>query len=72
MKSLLMLTVLLLAASPALAVKSCEDLKSEIQSKLDAKGVKGYTLEIVAKGDVKDEKVVGSCEGGAKKIIYKR
>lgn len=72
MKSLLMLTALLLVASPALAVKSCADLKSEIQAKLDAKGVKGYTLEIVAKGDVKDAKVVGSCEGGAKKIIYKR
>ncbi len=46
--------------------------KSEIDAKLQAKGVKSYTLEIVASADVKDEKVVGTCDGGTKKIIYKR
>ncbi len=57
----------------ALPSKNCEELKKEIADKLDAKGVKGYTLEIVAKGDVKDDmKVIGSCEGGTKKITYKR
>jgi hypothetical protein len=34
--------------------------------------VKGYTLEIVAAADVKEGKIVGSCEGGTKRIIYKR
>ena len=53
-------------------IKSCEELKTEIDAKLKAKGVTGYTLEIKAATDVKDEKVVGSCEGGTKKIIYSR
>ncbi|NER61035.1 DUF1161 domain-containing protein, partial [Pseudomonas sp. MAFF212428] len=39
---------------------------------LDAKGVSGYSLEIVDKGAATDGKVVGSCEGGTKEIVYKR
>lgn len=72
MKILLMMVTLLLVAAPALAAKPCEELKSEIEAKLQEKGVKNYTLEIVAKGDVKDQKVVGSCDGGTKKITYER
>jgi len=71
-KSLVMLASLLLAASPAFAAKACEELKAEIEAKLKEKGVKAYTLEIVSKENVKDAKVVGSCDGGTKKIIYKR
>ena len=52
--------------------KDCEELKKEIAEKLDAKGVKGYTLEIVKNDDVKDAKVVGSCGGGTMKITYVR
>lgn len=63
---------LLAFAMPAMAKKSCEELKSEIEAKLQAKGLKNFTLEIVATDSVKDEKVVGSCDGGAKKITYKR
>jgi hypothetical protein len=64
------------AATGAFAAKSCDELKSEIAAKLDAKKVPGYTLEIVdadkAGGgdDKKTGRVVGSCEGGAKKIVY--
>jgi hypothetical protein len=72
MKSLLVGAALVLLATPAFAAKDCEELKSEIAAKLDAKGVKEYTLEIVAKDDVKEAKVVGSCAGGAKKITYTR
>jgi hypothetical protein len=53
-------------------IKPCDELKSEIESKLKEKGIQGYTLEIVPSDQVKDEKVVGSCEGGSKKIIYSR
>jgi Protein of unknown function (DUF1161) len=57
----------------AQAAKTCEDLKTEIAAKLDAKGVKSYTLDIVAKDDTATEgKVVGTCGGGTKKIMYKR
>ena len=56
----------------AQGAKPCEDLKTEIAAKLDAKGVKSYTLEIVAKDKDAEGKVVGTCEGGTKKIIYSR
>jgi hypothetical protein len=53
--------------------KPCEDLKAEIAAKLDAKNVKDYSLDIVDKdADAAAGKVVGTCEGGMKKIIYKR
>ena len=65
--------VLFLSGSAhAQAAKPCEDLKSEIAQKLDAKGVKSYTLEIVAKDKDAEGKVVGTCEGGTKKILYRR
>ena len=64
---------LTLVSVPALAAKKpCEELKAEIASKLDAKGVKGYSLEIVPADKVGDAKVVGSCDGGTKKITYTR
>jgi hypothetical protein len=57
----------------AQGAKPCEELKTDIAAKLDAKGVKGYSLDIVAKDtDAADGKVVGTCEGGTKKIVYKK
>ena len=63
---------LCLAASPAFAKKSCDDVKAEIDAKLEKKGVKNYTIEAVDAKDVGDRKVVGSCEGGTKKLVYTR
>ena len=62
----------LIAFSGPAPAKDCEELKKEIAAKLDAKGVKGYTLDIVKSDDVKDAKVVGSCGGGTMKITYVR
>jgi Protein of unknown function (DUF1161) len=59
-------------ASAAPVAKPCEELKSEIAAKLDAKGVKSYTLDIVAKDQDAEGKAVGSCGGGTKKIMYRR
>jgi hypothetical protein len=72
MKSLMAVGVLLFVSVSAHAQgpKSCEELKTEIAQKLDAKGVKGYTLDIVAKEKDAEGKVVGTCDGGTKKIIY--
>ncbi len=65
--------VTVFCCTPALAeIKSCEELKAEIETKLKAKGVEGYTLEILPKDQVKDQKIIGSCEGGTKKISYSR
>ncbi len=75
MRSLVTVTVLLFAmfAGYAQAAKPCEELKAEIVKKLEAHNVKNYSLEIVPAEKVKDaQKVVGSCEGGTKKLVYSR
>ncbi|WDU62214.1 DUF1161 domain-containing protein [Pseudomonas poae] len=73
MKKFLLAVGLLSIAGTALAAgKPCEELKSEIAAKIDAKGATGYSLEVVDKGASTDAKVVGSCEGGTKEIVYKR
>jgi hypothetical protein len=62
-----------LAVVPAFAQKkTCEELKAEIAAGIDARGGKNYTLVIVAAEDVKGQKVVGSCDGGKKKIVYRK
>jgi hypothetical protein len=60
------------ACSYAQGPKACEELKSEIAVKLEAKGVKSYTLEIVPKDQDAEGKVVGTCDGGTKKIVYRK
>jgi hypothetical protein len=63
----------LLASSALAAPKPCEELKAEIEAKIQASGVASYTLEIVKNDDVHDQNmVVGSCENGTKKIIYQK
>lgn len=67
---LMTVTALLLCASVFAAIKPCEELKSEIETKLKDKGVAEFTLEIVPADQIKDQKVVGSCNGGKDKITY--
>jgi hypothetical protein len=71
MTRIALLVAALTVSFPAMA-KSCEDLKREIAAKIEANGVKQYTLEIVPSDQVGEKKVVGSCEGGTKKIVYTR
>jgi hypothetical protein len=73
--ALIAVALALAASSTFAAGKPCEELKSEIAAKLDAKNVTGYTLDIVEANDKAGDdknaaKVVGTCEGGAKKITY--
>ena len=76
MKSLMIVALLLVASAAvhAQAAKPCDELKDEIAKKMEAKGVKSYSLEIMPTEKAKDSegKVVGSCEGGTKKIVYRR
>jgi hypothetical protein len=84
----LLLAVCLVGFS-ASAMASCDDVKSQIDAKLQAKGVKSYTLDIVpvapaaaapaaasgaaaAPAQAPEGKVVGTCEGDSKQIVYKR
>lgn len=65
------LTIAALLCLPAFAeIKPCEELKTEIEAKLKEKNVSNYTLEIVPADQIKDQKVVGSCDGGKNKITY--
>lgn len=73
MPRILLAALLAFALTPALAQKkSCDELKAEIEAKIKAKGVTTYTVDIVSPAEAKDKTVVGSCDGGAKKIVYKR
>lgn len=62
-------------AGPVLAQrKDCGELKSEIEVKIRNNGVEMFTLEII---DMNAEvmegfKVVGTCDGQTRKIVYKR
>lgn len=79
---------LLLAIPALAQPKPCEELKSEIEEKIKKNGVQSFTLDVLPKGDgakaegsketaaksdgAGEGKVVGTCDGGTKQIIYKR
>jgi hypothetical protein len=52
--------------------KECGELKSEIEAKIKKNGVDKFSLDIVDKDAQAEGKVVGTCDGGAKKIVYKK
>ena len=67
------LALMLLAGGALAAPKPCEELKQEIEVKIQANNVPSYTLEIVPNAEVQDQSmVVGSCDGGTTKIVYQR
>ena len=60
-------------SGPALAQrKDCGELKGEIEAKIKKNGVEKFTLDVVEGDKQGDGKVVGTCDGGTKKIVYKR
>lgn len=60
------------SSGSAHAKKSCDELKSELEAKIQGKGVKSFTLTVVPADEKTELRVVGTCEGGAKKITYQR
>lgn len=62
------------AVAPALAqIKDCNELKAEIDQKITNNGVKVFTTTIVEMDAPEgDAKVVGTCDGQTKKILYQR
>jgi Protein of unknown function (DUF1161) len=49
----------------------CDVLTNEIERKLMAKGVANYELSVAAKEDAEHgKKIVGTCAGGTKKVLY--
>ena len=63
----------MVVAGPALAQKKdCGELKGEIEAKIKKNGVDKFTLDVLEADKQSDGKVVGTCDGGSKKIVYKR
>jgi Protein of unknown function (DUF1161) len=64
----------LLAAGAHAQANPCDQLKAVLAARIDASGVRGYTLETVPAGTPvpRGAKVIGTCEAGASKILYRR
>jgi hypothetical protein len=72
-RRLLRVAPLIVAAVPVAALaRDCNEVKAEIDAKIKAKGVANYALQIVNGTDVNEGKTVGSCDTGAKRIVYFR
>jgi hypothetical protein len=52
--------------------KACEELKAEIDAKIKKNGVPMYSLDVVDMDTQAEGKIVGTCDGNTKKIVYKR
>ncbi|HZD19176.1 MAG TPA: DUF1161 domain-containing protein [Burkholderiales bacterium] len=52
--------------------KDCNELKTEIEAKIKKNGVDKFSLDIVDIDAQAEGKQVGTCDGGTKKIVYKR
>lgn len=52
--------------------KDCAELKGEIEAKIKKNGVEKFSLDVVDANAQAAGKVVGTCDGGAKKIVYKK
>ncbi|MGE3273578.1 MAG: DUF1161 domain-containing protein [Vicinamibacterales bacterium] len=59
-------------ASAAAQPAPCEALAEEIGAKLEANGVPYFRLTIVRPEDVKGRTIVGTCEFGARRVVYER
>jgi Protein of unknown function (DUF1161) len=58
--------------TPMLVRKPCEELRAEIDAKIKKNGVPMFTLDILDMDAQAEGKVVGTCDGNTKKIVYKR
>jgi hypothetical protein len=64
---------MLLATTVVAAPRDCEELKAEIEAKIQANNVSSYTLEIVPIAEALDPSmIVGTCNNGQSKIIYQK
>jgi hypothetical protein len=63
---------LVISGSALAQRKDCDGLKSEIEAKIKKNGVEKFSLDVLDKDAQAEGKVVGTCDSGAKKIVYKR
>jgi hypothetical protein len=63
----------LVLSGPVMAQKKdCGELKGEIEAKIKKNGVDKFSLDVVDADKSAEGKVVGTCDGGSKKIVYKK
>ena len=63
----------LVVSGPVMAQKKdCGELKGEIEAKIKKNGVEKFSLDVVDADKAAEGKVVGTCDGGSKKIVYKK
>jgi hypothetical protein len=67
-----LVTGLVFSGSALAQKKDCGELKGEIEAKIKKNGVDKFTLDVLEADQQSDGKVVGTCDGGSKKIVYKR
>lgn len=73
MRKIALCLLLVLSATPVLAQqKDCSELKAEIDAKIARNGVTAFTTTIVNRDAEFDGRVVGTCDGGNRKIVYKQ
>ena len=70
----LLVAMLVLGVSSSVMAqrKPCEELKAEIDAKIRKNGVEKFTLDVLDMDAQAEGKVVGTCDGNTKKIVYKR
>jgi hypothetical protein len=64
----------LLAGTAQAQTVACEQLKSSLAARIEATGVRGYSLEAVPADTPtpSDARVIGTCSIGAYKVLYRR
>jgi hypothetical protein len=61
-----------LLAGSAGAATNCDPLRDQIDAKISAAGVVRYSVTVVDSGDSVTGRIVGSCDLGKKKIVYRQ
>ena len=74
MTRFLFAALLVFTSVPALAQddQTCEQARRELETKMRAAGEKDFYLDVVPAGKVGNMRVVGSCDDGKKRIVYRR
>jgi hypothetical protein len=57
-------------STPAAQVRSCAEVANDIAAVLTKRNVTRFTLTVVRTGGDRGRTIVGSCDGGARRIVY--
>jgi hypothetical protein len=67
-----LIPIALAVAGAARSAENCEALRAQIEAKIGATGATNFTVTTVDTNAPASGQVVGSCELGSKKIVYRR